>query len=540
MGIIYEDIKRAKGYGRLSEEDRDKRNFSMESDSISSQRTFIEQFCEERNINCTGYYYDDGITGLTFERDGWNDLLRDIENGLIDCVITKDLSRLGRDHSETGYYIERYFPEHKIRYISINDNWDSKYDSVDLILWKLAYNDVYCADISKKVKSILNSKKRQGLYVGSFAPFGYKKREDDKHYLVLDEETAPIVKEIFELAYSGLSTLKIAEICNEKKYITPGMYCKRFRKDSRVRDITGNIWVSGMVRRILTNEVYMGDLTQCKIKKASYKSKKTIRNDRSDWIIVKDTHEALVSREMFESIQKMLELSQKKYARQPGEQHLLSKLLYCGDCGHRISISWKNPKKHENGRSGVCNYYKKYPKYNVCTAHYIDYDELETQVVDYIKQLCKSYLNKIDTPSFIKENYQNIQKKIKEKEAQANRIKNEITKGESFMMKIYEDKLNGVVDVSIYKTLSEKKKKELDSLKEQYTTFEKDISKLEESLDKNESRYNNTKKIMKESIDSNLITQDLIHQIIDRIEVGNEDNINIKFRINELEEFKLI
>ena len=107
MGIIYEDIKRAKGYGRLSEEDRDKRNFSMESDSISSQRTFIEQFCEERNINCTGYYYDDGITGLTFERDGWNDLLRDIENGLIDCVITKDLSRLGRDHSETGYYIER-------------------------------------------------------------------------------------------------------------------------------------------------------------------------------------------------------------------------------------------------------------------------------------------------------------------------------------------------------------------------------------------------------------------------------------------------
>lgn len=540
MGVIYEDIKRAKGYGRLSEEDRDKRNFSMESDSIASQRTFIEQFCDERHINCTGYYYDDGITGLTFEREGWNELLRDIENCLIDCVITKDLSRLGRDHSETGYYIERYFPEHKIRYISINDNWDSKYDSVDLILWKLAYNDVYCADISKKVKSILNSKKRQGLYVGSFAPFGYKKREDDKHYLIPDEETAPIVREIFEFAYSGFSTLKIAEMCNEKKYITPGMYSKRFRRDSKARDISGNIWVSSMVRRILTNEVYMGDLTQCKIKKASYKSKKTIKNAREDWIIVKDTHEPLVSRDKFENIQKMLELSQKKYARQPGEQHLLSKLLYCGDCNHRISISWKNSKKHENGRCGVCNYYKKYPKFNVCTAHYIDYDELENQVIDYVKMICNKYLEKIDTSSFIRDNYQNIQKKIKEKSAQVNRIKSEITKGESFMMKIYEDKLNGVVDVGVYKTLSDKKKSELDGLKEQCTRYEKEIKVLEENLDKNESKYNNIKKIMKEFVDSSLITQDLIHQIIDRIEVKENDAINIKFRMSELDEFKVV
>ena len=219
MNRIYEDIKKAKGYGRLSDEDRDKRNFSMESNSISSQRTIIDQFCDEKNIVNTGYYYDDGITGQTFERDGWNQLIRDIEAGLVDCVITKDLSRLGRDHTETGYYIEKYFPEHKIRYISINDNWDSKYDSVDLILWKLAYNDVYCADISRKIKSNLNSKKRLGLYMGSFAPFGYVKNKEDKHYLEVDEQTGYIVKEIFELAYSGLGTTKIANILNEKKYI---------------------------------------------------------------------------------------------------------------------------------------------------------------------------------------------------------------------------------------------------------------------------------------------------------------------------------
>lgn len=539
MSRTYDDIKNAMGYGRLSDEDRDKRNFSMESNSIISQRTFIEQFCNERNINCSHYFYDDGITGLTFERDGWNNLLHEIETGKVDCVITKDLSRLGRDHSETGYYIERYFPEHKIRYISINDNWDSKYDSVDLILWKLAYNDVYCADISKKVKSILNSKKREGLYVGSFAPYGYKKREDDKHYLVPDEKTAPIVKEIFELAYAGNGTCKIATICNEKKYITPGMYSKRFRKDSRVRELSGDIWTTGMVRTILINEVYMGDLTQSKIRKASYKSKKTIKNKKEDWIIVRNTHEALVSREVFESVQKMLELSAKKYTRQPGEQHLLSKLLHCADCGHRISVSWKNSKNHDRGRSGLCNYYKKYCKYNVCTPHYIDYDELENQVLDYVKNVCKKYLDKIDAPSFIMENYQNIKNRIKEKESQLNRVKNEVNKAENFLMKIYEDKLNGNVDQAMYQTLSNKKKIELDTLNKQYNDIKGEINTLEFNLSNNDNNLKNTKKILNDFLNSKLITQDLIHQIIDTINVSEGDKIDIIFRISELQEFKV-
>lgn len=151
MARTYEDIIKANGYGRLSEEDTNKRNFSLESDSITSQRTLIQQFCNEHKIELNNYLFDDGITGQTFEREGWDNLLKDIEAGKINCVITKDLSRLGRDHSETGYYIEKYFPEHRVRYISINDNWDSKYDSVDMILWKLAYNDVYCADISRKL-----------------------------------------------------------------------------------------------------------------------------------------------------------------------------------------------------------------------------------------------------------------------------------------------------------------------------------------------------------------------------------------------------
>ena len=533
MQRTYEDVVNADGYGRISLEDRDKKNFSMESDSISSQKTYIEQFCKEHGIQLKDYLFDDGITGQTFAREGWEDLLKEIENGRINCVITKDLSRLGRDHSETGYYIEKYFPEHRVRYISINDNWDSKYDSVDLILWKLAYNDVYCADISRKVKSILDSKKKEGLYVGAFAPYGYIKHEDDKHQLIPDPEVAPIVKEIFELAYSGVGTCAIATTMTKKGYKTPGIYSGRGRR-TITREQVGEIWTSGMVRRILTNQVYCGDLVQSKIKKASYKSKKLIQNSQENWIIVANKHEPLVDREVFNAIQKVLDKTSKKYNRLPGEQHLLSKLLYCKDCGHRISISWRNKKKKEQGRIGYCNYYKKYSKYNVCKPHFIDYDLLENKIIEYLKELCKKYLLYLDTPKLIRESYKNIRDKINQLEVSKNRLIKDKDKAESIMIKIYEDKLNEVVTETVYKIMADKKEKEILSLDNQIKNIENDIKSLQNQLDKDEDKINDIKTILNKFINSSVIEQDLIHQIITRIEVGDDNEIEVFFAISEL------
>lgn len=533
MNKKYEDIKNAVGYERLSDDDKDKRSFLSESKSITSQKLQIEQFCKENNINLSSNYFDDGITGLTFEREGWNQLIDTIKQGKVDCVITKDLSRLGRDHSETGYYIEKFFPENNIRYISINDNWDSKYDSVDLILWKLAYNDVYCADISRKIRSVLDSKRKQGLYVGSFAPYGYKKSDKDKHYLVLDPNTSYIVKEAFELAYSGLGTHKIATIFNEKKYITPGIYSGR-GKMTTTRDKVGHYWTSGMVRRILCNEMYTGDLVQSKRKKASYKSKKMIRTEQDDWIIVKETHEPLISKEIFNAIQEMLELTSKKYTRLPGEQHMLSKLLICKDCGHRISISWKNPKHHERGRKGVCNFYKKYSKHNVCTPHYIDYDELEEQILSYIKDISIKFLEFLNTPVLIKTHYKNIKIKIEELETRKNKILSEKDKAENILLKLYEDKLNGKVADTIHKILSDKQIDIIESYDKQQIDIEKEIEKLSNQLVNNETNMNNVAKILNSFIDSKLITQDLLHQIIEKIYVGEDNSIDVVFRIKEL------
>ena len=534
MNRIYEDIKNAAQYERLSDEDREKRGFSIESDSITSQKLLIEQFCNDKRINLVSDFYDDGITGLTFERDGWNELLKEIKAGRVDCVITKDLSRLGRDHSETGYYIEKFFPENRVRYISINDNWDSKYDSVDLILWKLAYNDVYCADISRKVKSVLDSKKKQGLYVGSFAPYGYKKKDDDKHHLEIDPETAPIVKEAFELAFSGLGTHKIATIFSSKNYTTPGIYSGR-GKPTITREKVGNFWTSGMVRRILANEVYMGDLTQSKIKKASYKSKKVIKNDRDNWIIVKDTHEPLVSREVFKEIQKMLELTSKKYNRLPGETHLLSKLLICNDCGHRINVGWKSSKYHERGRCGVCNFYKKYSKHQVCTPHYIDYDELETQILSYIKKISMDYLKYINTPSMVRNNYKNLQAKLSELENKKKKLVTDKDKSENIMLKLYEDKLNEIITEAMYKTLSEKKLASINVLNEQIKDLEFEMRKIHTQLDKDQNKIEDIKTILNNFLNSEIMTQDLIHQIIDKIYVSENDKIKVVFKIEELE-----
>lgn len=540
MERSYSKIKNACPYGRLSLEDRDKKNFSMESDSISSQRTYILQFCNDKEINTIhDGYYDDGITGLTFDRENFRKMIRDIELGLIDCVIIKDLSRLGRDHSETGYYIEKFFPEHSVRLISINDNWDSEYDSVDMILWKLAYNDVYCADISRKVKTILNSKKREGKWLSSFAPYGYMKDPDNKHQLIVDPETSPIIKEIFDMAYSGLGTCAIAKYLTDKGYQTPGERCGRHPKSTvKTFEEVGHIWTTGHVRRILSHEVYMGDTAQCKIRKVSYKSSKTVRNKKEDWIVVKDTHEPLVSREIFEDIQRKLEKTSKKYTRLPGEGSLLSKLLICKDCGHRISVSWKSSKYHERGKSGVCNYYKKYSRYNVCTPHYIDYEELEEQVLDYVRYILQQRLDYFDTPRLIQENYKNISKNLKEVQNRLTKLERDKEKDEVMLLKMYEDQLDGKITESMYNTLSKRKTIEIEEAKKQIFDVKESIKKYEEQLRTNESKMKDEKGIIKRFLNSKIITQDLLNQVIDKIYVGENDEIDIKFTIEDLNNIK--
>lgn len=541
MNRSYDDIENAEPYGRLSDEDRDKGGSTFESNSIGSQRDLILQYCKEKNIKTRNDgYFDDGITGQTFDREEFQRLIRDIEKGLVDCVITKDLSRLGRDHSETGYYIEKYFPEHNVRYISINDNWDSKYDSVDMILWKLAYNDVYCADISRKIKTVLNSKKKDGKWVSSFAPYGYMKDPNNKHHLIIDPETASIVKKIFDMAYSGQGTCAIAKYLTNEGVLTPGEKCGRHpKKTNEIFGKSGHIWTTGHVRRILSHEVYIGTTAQCKIKKASYKSKKLVRNKKEDWIIVENTHEPIVDKKVYDKVQELLEKNSKKYTRIPGELSLFSKKLFCKDCGHRISLSWKSAKYHEKGKCGVCNYYKKYSKYEVCTPHYIDYDEFESQMLDYIIKVVKKRLEVLDTPRLIKENYKNLANKRIEKGKQLERLKKDLDKTENMLVKIYEDKLSDKITESTYDILSKKKELEIEEFKDNITKCKLELEEVQSQINNNEDNMSKEKKILEKFVNSKIITQDLLNLMIDKIYIGENDCVDVEFTIKSLNEIKI-
>lgn len=285
-------------YIRLSKEDSsiDKKN-SHESESIINQRNLISKFLIDNNFCLYDEYVDDGYSGTNFERPEFQRLLNDIELKKINMVITKDLSRLGRDYIQSGYYIEQYFPSKNVRYISILDNIDTAFDSTnnDIAPFKVLFNDMQSKDTSRKIRSILKIKKQQGLFLGSRACYGYKKDKNNKYKLVIDRKQASVVKEIFMLKLDGKSIFKISEILNKKNIKTPSFY----RKNNYKKTLK---WTKSSVNNILKNPIYTGDMVQGKQRKLNYKSKKRIINSSENWIVVPNTHEAIIDKNIFYKI----------------------------------------------------------------------------------------------------------------------------------------------------------------------------------------------------------------------------------------------
>ena len=286
-------------YIRLSEADEDK-SYESESESIVNQRSLLMNYVKQNGFTFIEEYVDDGFTGTNFERPGFKKLINDIESGKINCVITKDLSRLGRDYIQCGYYVEQYFPQNKIRYISVLDQIDTFLESAnnDIAPFKSLFNDMASKDTSKKIRSILRNKKEQGKFIGSEPSFGYMRDPKDKGHLISNPETAFIVKKIFEMANEGIGISDIVSFLNDKKYPTPSLYKRKEGSKQRFNPI----WTVSSVKKILKNEMYTGDMVQNLQTNLSYKSQKKIALAKEFWIIVNGTHEALVSKEVFNKI----------------------------------------------------------------------------------------------------------------------------------------------------------------------------------------------------------------------------------------------
>lgn len=499
-------------YIRLSREDENKTDVS---ESIINQKSLLLQYVKENNLRVYDIYIDDGYSGTTFDRPGFNRLINDIENKLVNMVITKDMSRLGRDYIKTGYYLEKYFPEHNIRYIAITDNIDTYLDNSnnDIAPFKAIMNDYYAKDISKKIKSSLRAKQKEGKWVGSRCPYGYDKDINNKNHLVINEEQAGIVRYIFDLCLNGLTCFKIANKLTLENVKTPAQYYNFNWKNNY--NMNMGKWHPKTIKDILTNRLYTGDLVQNRRSKVNYKIKKVVYNKECDYIVVPNTHEAIIDKELFDRVQSLIPKNVGRNEKR--ENHLLDGLLYCGECNHRISVSPR--RKIDNRCYTVCNYYRTYLKQKVCTMHSNNYDILENKILELLKEYCLKYMDKKSILNRVintNNDKQNNLKYIKNLEKEISNINDNLDS-------IYIDRLNKNISEEQFNRVKIKLETEL-NIK---------LDKIKE-LKKDKTQNNNIDKenYIREVLELNNISRDIIVNLIDRIEIFEDKKINLILKFN--------
>lgn len=504
-------------YIRLSRDDG-----NIESDSIVSQRSLLNQYVKENDYIVVDEYVDDGFSGTNFDRPAFIRMMNDIKVGKINMIITKDMSRLGRDYIGTGELIEKYFPNNNIRYIAINDGIDTFIDNTnnDIAPFKAIMNDMYAKDISKKIKSSLHSRMKDGLYVSGRCPFGYMKDPTNKNHLVINTSQAEIVRLIFDLALKGNTYHYIAGELTKRKIKTPASYYKYVWNtnctNTKCVSQEYGVWVDTTIKAILTNRIYIGDAVQGKTKKINYKLKKTVKNKTSDYIIVENTHEAIIDRDTFNYVQTLLP----KNVKRPEKKrfYLLDGLLYCGDCKHRITIRYQN----KTGRSyTTCDYYRTYSKYHVCTTHTNNYELLESVILDNIKEVCKKYLDKNKVKNSIGSiEFEDNSLKVKKQIESLELLNNKLTEN---LDKTYMDRLKCIIDEEQYLRVSENIKKQINDNKKEIDNFKK------EQINENKVDNKKIEKYINEFLSLDKPNRDLIINLTEKIYIYQNKTIDIIF-----------
>ena len=453
--MITKKIYHAAIYVRLSKEDGDIKDAAKaESNSISNQKNLIKDFLKDKeDIVVVSEHVDDGYSGSNFERPAFQMMLEDIKKGIVDCVIVKDLSRFGREYIDSGRYIERLFPALGVRFIAVNDNYDSlegKDQSDEIIIpFKNLINDAYCRDISIKIRSHLEVKRKNGEYIGSFTSYGYRKSGDDYHKIVIDPYAAGVVRDIFKMKLHGMSQDGIAKRLNEAGILPPAEYKASTGSSYRTGFQTKekSEWTSVMVRRILTNEVYIGNLVQGKRTTPNHKVKKTVLKEECDWVRIEKNHEPVVGDREFEIVQRLLSMDTRTAPEQEGV-YPLSGLAVCGDCGMPMvrktsTVSGKTYAYY------VCSTHKAEKK---CSPHRIAADKLEETVLSLLQQHIsnilelKRILSFIGTVPFQQIDLKKLEERRAKKEAEAERCA-------ELRTTLYEDMKDGMISKEDYREL---------------------------------------------------------------------------------------
>ena len=525
-------------YLRLSRDDEDiDGSAKRESGSISSQRELARSFVREQpDMELFDIYIDDGYSGANFDRPDFKRMMADIENGNVNCVVVKDLSRFGRDYIEAGRFIQKTFPAFSVRFIAITDHYDSltaDQSTTSLVIpVKNFVNDSYCQDISEKVKSHQKIKREKGKFIGAFAVYGYQKDHEDKNKLVIDEYAAKIVKNIFTWKLDGMSNLAIANRLNENGIFSPLEYKKSYGEHYSTGFQAGIVskWSAVAVKRILTNEIYTGMMVQGKREKVNYKVDKILEKPESEWFKVEGTHEAIVSKEDYQNVQRLLKVDTRA-EKGKEKAHMFSGLLFCGDCKEPM-VRRINRYKGTEKIYYICSTRN---RSEGCSRHSISEADLKKVVFRIIQSQIELLIDVNRQMQYIQTKEMNFEDVVGFDKEIA-RLRNEQEKYLELRAGLYEDLKMGVITQADFKNFSAIYKK-------QYMETEQALEKQEEML--NRLFYKGIQsgvklERLKETMRVTTLDRETLLSFVERIEVYEEKKVAVQFCCQEEMEKMLV
>ena len=511
-------------YCRLSQDDKQE----GDSNSIINQKKILKKYALDRGYTNLQFYIDDGVSGTTFNRAGFQSMIADVEAGKVKRVIVKDMSRLGRDYLQVGMYTEIFFPEHDVHFIAVNDGVDSNQEDNEFTPFRNIINEWYAKDTSKKIRAVKRSKGMAGEHIGSHPPYGYMKNPENKKEWIIDEEAAEVVREIFRLCVGGYGPTRIAHILTERKILCPTYYAlEKGGKPRTALPADKYTWNGPVVAKILDRMDYLGHTVNFKTHVKSYKVHKTIYNSPDQWKVFEGTHEAIIDKETFEIVQKIR--AGKRRPTRMGEMPMFSGLLYCADCGRKLSFHRKADEpaeKHhylcENYRSNTAN----------CTMHYIRNVVVERIVLENLKEVIQYVSNYEDefVQMIMDSDMRQRNRELAQKKKRLAEIQKRIGELDTIFQRIYEDNIIGKLSDERFMKMSK-------GYEDEQHTLQTEANEIQSELQQEEKKSVDVKRflaIVKKYTDLTELTPEILREFIDKIIVHAPDKSSGR-RLQEIE-----
>lgn len=495
-------------YCRLSVDDE----LNGESNSITHQKEMLEEYAQKNNFYNIKFYVDDGYSGTSFNRPAFKELIKNIDSGIVGTVIVKDMSRLGRDYLKVGYYSEVYFGEAGVHFIAVNDNVDNTIENdSDFTPFRNIMNEWYAKDTSKKVRAVIRAKGMSGKSTCNCPPYGYIK--DENGNWLVEKEAAEIVKKIYRLCIEGYGPMQISKKLNAQKAISPVVWKNKVGWKYKLEKVDHpELWTVSAIRRILSNPIYLGNTVNFRTKKKSYKSHSVVYLPKDEWVIFEDTHEAIIDRDTFDTVQKFREGVRRRVSID-GEMSIFSGLLYCADCGAKMYLN-----RHRGSEKDAfnCASYRK-EKERTCTSHYITLHAIEDIVLyDLQRVLGMAKGQETEFVSMLQEKNKKMTKSdLSEKAKECDEAEKRIAVLDRIIQNLYEDKVSGTLSEERFIKLSKNYESEQAELTDKVKFLKEELM----AVQKETADINKFMRLIKRYTEITELNAEIVRTFIDKIYV---------------------